>query len=47
MPLDERHARIQRMRKVVREHNVYRWAAELILELSEIRIESPEMAETR
>jgi trehalose 6-phosphate synthase len=42
MPLSERRARIQRMRKVVREHNVYRWAAELISELSEIRLESPE-----
>jgi trehalose-6-phosphate synthase len=47
MPSEERHARMQRMRRVVREHNVYRWAAELISELSEIRIESQEMAETR
>ena len=47
MPSEERQARMRRMRRVVREHNVYRWAAELILELSEIRIESPEMAETR
>jgi trehalose-6-phosphate synthase len=45
MPLDERQARMQRMRKVVREHNVYRWAAELISELSEIRLESPRMLE--
>lgn len=42
MPPDERRARMQRMRKVVREHNVYRWAAELISELSEIRLESAE-----
>jgi trehalose-6-phosphate synthase len=47
MPSEERQARMRRMRRVVREHNVYRWAAELILELSEIRIESPEMVETR
>jgi trehalose 6-phosphate synthase len=47
MPLEERHARMQRMHKVVREHNVYRWAAELISELSEIRLESPEVVETR
>lgn len=47
MPSEERQARMKRMRRVVREHNVYRWAAELILELSEIRIKSPEMAETR
>jgi trehalose 6-phosphate synthase len=47
MPAEERHARMGRMRRVVREHNVYRWAAELISELSEIRLESHEMAETR
>ena len=47
MPPEERHARMQRMRKVVRERNVYRWAAELISELSEIRLESPEVLETR
>jgi trehalose 6-phosphate synthase len=47
MPYEERHARMQRMRSVVRERNVYRWAAELISELSEIRLDTPEMAETR
>src|SRR5579864_345610 len=47
MPAEERHARMQRMRSVVRERNVYRWAAELISELSEIRLDTPEMAETR
>jgi trehalose-6-phosphate synthase len=47
MPAEERQARMKRMRRVVREHNVYRWAAELISELAEIRLDSPEMAETR
>jgi trehalose-6-phosphate synthase len=47
MPSEERHARMKRMRRAVREHNVYRWAAELISELSEIRLETPEMAVTR
>jgi trehalose-6-phosphate synthase len=47
MPSEERRVRMQRMRGVVREHNVYRWAAELISELSEIRIEAREMAESR
>jgi trehalose-6-phosphate synthase len=46
MPSEERHARMRRMRTEVREHNVYRWAAELISELSEIRLDTPEMAET-
>jgi trehalose 6-phosphate synthase len=47
MPSEERHARMRRMRTEVREHNVYRWAAELISELSEIRLDTPELAETR
>jgi trehalose 6-phosphate synthase len=47
MPLEERHARMQRMHRVVREHNVYRWAAELISELSEIRLESTQVVETQ
>ncbi len=40
----ERNARMQRMRRVVKEHNIYRWAASLIAELSEIRIDQPEKA---
>ena len=47
MPSEERQARMKRMRRVVREHNIYRWAAELILELSEIRLDAPELADTR
>ncbi len=47
MPSEERRVRMQRMRRVVREHNVYRWAAELISELSEIRLDAPEMAAAR
>ena len=39
MEAGERHARMQRMRRTVREHNVYRWAGNLITDLSEIRIE--------
>jgi alpha,alpha-trehalose-phosphate synthase [UDP-forming] len=40
----ERRARMQRMRRNVKEHNVYRWAGNLIAELSEIRIEESETA---
>jgi trehalose-6-phosphate synthase len=39
MDPEERQARMRRMRRVVKDHNVYRWAANLITELSEIRIE--------
>jgi alpha,alpha-trehalose-phosphate synthase [UDP-forming] len=42
MNAPERHARMQRLRRTVREHNVYRWAGNLITELSEIRVEDSE-----
>jgi trehalose 6-phosphate synthase len=38
MAPDERRERMRRLRAVVRERNVYRWAAELIDELSRIRV---------
>ena len=41
MDATERQARMHRMRRFVKEHNVYRWAGNLITELSEIRIEEP------
>ena len=37
MTPEEKQARMKRMRRVVREHNIYRWAKRMILELSEIR----------
>ncbi len=43
MHLDERQARMKRMRKTVKDHNVYRWAADLISELAEIRLDAPEL----
>jgi len=39
MPAEERRARMQRMRAAVEEHNVYRWAGNLIAELAAIRLE--------
>jgi alpha,alpha-trehalose-phosphate synthase [UDP-forming] len=45
MDAAERHARMQRMRRSVREHNVYRWAGNLITDLSEIRIDEAEQEE--
>jgi alpha,alpha-trehalose-phosphate synthase [UDP-forming] len=38
MPPEERQARMQRMRAVVQENNVYRWAGDLIGELAAIRL---------
>ena len=45
MPEQEQAARMQRMRHTVRQHNVYRWAAHLLSDLTEIRIELAERAE--
>ncbi len=41
MDADERQARMRRMRQIVKEHNVYWWAGNLITELAELRIEEP------
>jgi len=38
MPPEERVDRMRRMRATVREHNIYRWAGNLISELSAIRL---------
>jgi trehalose 6-phosphate synthase len=45
MPSDEQATRMQRMRDSVREHNVYRWAASLLSDLTDIRIDTPERSE--
>jgi len=34
----ERAERMQRMRNMVKEHNIYRWAGKLIAELSHVRL---------
>jgi alpha,alpha-trehalose-phosphate synthase [UDP-forming] len=38
MPAEERRERMRRMRSTVREHNVYRWAGNLVSELSDVRL---------
>lgn len=40
----ERRARMQRMRRQVMEHNVYRWAASILGDLRELRIDQLEIA---
>jgi trehalose-6-phosphate synthase len=42
---EEQGEMMSRMRKIVLENNVYRWAANLISDLSEIRVQSPERQE--
>jgi len=39
MTVQERRERMQRMRRTVKENNIYRWASGLITELSEVRLE--------
>ena len=39
MPALERRARMRHMRRIVRDHNVYRWAADLMTELADVRPE--------
>ncbi len=41
---EERTARMQRLRKVVKEQNIYRWAANLIGDLCDVRLEAPAAA---
>lgn len=45
MDPEERRGRMRRMRYVVRERNIYRWAARLIDALAEIRLDQPEQPE--
>ncbi len=40
MDLDERRKRMQRMRHQVMDHNIYRWAASILGDLRELRMES-------
>jgi len=41
MDPEMRRTRMRRMRRVIKEHNIYRWAADLIGAVSEIRLELP------
>ena len=42
MEPEEKQLRMQRMRKIIKEHNIYRWAGNLITELCEVRLDAPE-----
>jgi len=39
MPPDERLARMERMRRHIKEHNVYRWASDIVTDLCAVRIQ--------
>jgi trehalose-6-phosphate synthase len=42
MEPEEKQLRVQRMRRVIKERNIYRWAGNLITELSEVRLDAAE-----
>ena len=42
MEPEEKQLRVHRMRRAIKEHNIYRWAGRLITELCEVRLEVTE-----
>jgi trehalose 6-phosphate synthase len=42
MEPEDKQLRVRRMRKEIKEHNIYRWAGNLITELCELRMDEPE-----
>ncbi len=42
MESQEKQIRMQRMRKIIREYNVYRWAGRLIGDLCDVRLDAQE-----
>jgi len=47
MEPEEKQLRMQRMRKIIRENNIYRWAGTLITELCEVRLDETEDAKEK
>jgi trehalose-6-phosphate synthase len=47
MEPEDKQMRMHRMRKLIKEHNIYRWAGNLITELCEIRLDVPKDAQKR
>jgi trehalose-6-phosphate synthase len=47
MEPEEKQLRMHRMRRVVKEHNIYRWAGNLITELCELRLEGADHSQEK
>ncbi|MGD0570705.1 MAG: trehalose-6-phosphate synthase [Candidatus Sulfotelmatobacter sp.] len=47
MAPEEKQMRIHQMRKIIREHNIYRWAGSLVTELCELRLDVVEHAQEK
>jgi trehalose 6-phosphate synthase len=45
MEPEDKQLRMHRMRKIIKEHNIYRWAGNLITELCEVRLDASEDAQ--
>jgi trehalose-6-phosphate synthase len=45
MAPEEKQLRMHRMRRVVRERNIYQWAGSLITELCELRLEDSDVVQ--
>jgi trehalose-6-phosphate synthase len=43
----EKQMRVHHMRKIIREHNIYRWAGNLVTELCELRLDVAEQAQQK
>jgi len=47
MDPEDKQLRVHRMRRTIKEHNIYRWAGNLITELCEVRLDAPEDAQEK
>jgi trehalose-6-phosphate synthase len=47
MEPEDKELRMHRMRKLIKDHNIYRWAGDLITELCEVRLDAPEDAQIK
>jgi trehalose 6-phosphate synthase len=47
MEPEDKQMRVHRMRKVIREQNIYRWAGSLITELCELRLDIADHAQEK
>ena len=47
MPVDEERQRMARMRAVLKDRNIYKWAADLVGELAQLRLETAPSAGPR
>jgi trehalose-6-phosphate synthase len=47
MEPEEKQVRVRRMRKIIKEQNIYRWAGNLITELCEVRLDGADTAQKK